>query len=62
MNNKTKVETMLRCNPKHLVEVVVEVLVRNHNEKPTIESQELLEEVARQAPEMVREAGPAQAA
>ena len=54
MNAKQKAEVMVRCNPPHMLAVMVEVLVNRHNERPTYASQELLLELAKLCPDMVK--------
>lgn len=56
MNPKNKAEIMVRCNPEHMLAVMVEVLINRHNEKPTQESQDLLLEIQKLRPDMVKTA------
>ncbi len=57
MTPKQKAEVMVRCNGDYMLATLVEILVQNHNEYPTHEKQELLEELAKLRPDMVK-AGP----
>lgn len=57
MSPKEKATIMLKCNREAIVAVVVQAVIELHNRKPTEASQEFLEEVMRQRPDMLKVQG-----